>query len=120
MKLLLFADLHLDAPFAWASPETARSRRRNRRETLTRILALAEEERVDAILSAGDLFEHERVSPDTVEFLRASLDRTDVPVYLAPGNHDWLSARSPYALVDWSANVHVFTPSHADHVQVRP
>lgn len=109
MKLLLFADLHLDAPFAWASPETARSRRRNRRETLTRILALAQEEGVDAILSAGDLFEQERVSPDTVEFLRASFARTDVPIYLAPGNHDWLSDRSPYALVDWSPNVHVFT-----------
>ncbi len=108
MKLLLFADLHLDAPFAWASPETARARRRNRRETLTRILALADEERVDAILSAGDLFEHDRVGPDTLEFLRTAFARTDRPVYLAPGNHDWLSARSPYALVDWSPNVHVF------------
>jgi DNA repair exonuclease SbcCD nuclease subunit len=108
VKLLLFADLHLDAPFAWASPQTARARRRNRRETLTRILALAEEERVDAVLSAGDLFEHERVSPDTLEFLRSSFSRTDVPVYLAPGNHDWLSARSPYALIEWSPNVHVF------------
>jgi DNA repair exonuclease SbcCD nuclease subunit len=109
VKLLLFADLHLDAPFAWATPEAARARRRNRRETLTRILALAEEERVDAVLSAGDLFEHDRVSPDTLEFLRASFARTDRPVYLAPGNHDWLSARSPYALLDWSPNVHVFT-----------
>ena len=109
MKLLLFADLHLDAPFAWASPETARARRRNRRETLTRILALAEEERVDAILSAGDLFEHDRVAPDTLEFLRTAFARTQLPVYMAPGNHDWLSARSPYALVDWSPNVHVFT-----------
>jgi DNA repair exonuclease SbcCD nuclease subunit len=109
VKLLLFADLHLDAPFAWATPEAARSRRRNRRETLSRILALAEEERVDAVLSAGDLFEHDRVSPDTLEFLRASFARTERPVYLAPGNHDWLSARSPYALLDWSPNVHIFT-----------
>jgi DNA repair exonuclease SbcCD nuclease subunit len=109
VKLLLFADLHLDAPFAWAPPEAARTRRRNRRETLTRILALAEAERVDAILSAGDLFEHDRVGPDTLEFLRASFARTDLPVYLAPGNHDWLSARSPYALLEWSPNVHVFT-----------
>jgi pimeloyl-ACP methyl ester carboxylesterase len=29
VKLLLFADLHLDAPFAWARPETARLRRAN-------------------------------------------------------------------------------------------
>ena len=111
MRLLLFADLHLDAPFAWASPEAARLRRRNRRETLTRILALAEAEQVDAVLSAGDLFEHDRVSPDTIEFLRASFARTDRPIFLAPGNHDWFSERSPYALVDWPENVTVFTES---------
>jgi len=109
MRLLHFADLHLDAPFAWARPETARLRRRNRREALTRILQLADEERVDAIVSAGDLFEQERVTPDTLAFLRESFGRTDIPIYLAPGNHDWYSARSPYALVEWSPNVHVFT-----------
>ncbi len=109
MRLLHFADLHLDAPFAWARPETARLRRRNRREALTRTLALAEEENVDAVVCAGDLFEHDRVTPDTVTFLRESFARTDRPIYLAPGNHDWYSARSPYALVDWSPNVHVFT-----------
>jgi DNA repair exonuclease SbcCD nuclease subunit len=111
MRLLHFADLHLDAPFAWARPETARLRRRNRRETLTRILQLADEERADAVLCAGDLFEHERFTPDTVAFLRESFARTDRPIYLAPGNHDWYSPRSPYALVDWSPNVHVFTES---------
>jgi exonuclease SbcD len=109
MRLLHFADLHLDAQFAWARPETARRRRANRRETLTRILQLADEELVDAVLCAGDLFEHERFTPDTVAFLRESFARIDRPIYLAPGNHDWYSARSPYALVDWSPNVHLFT-----------
>jgi len=109
VKLLHFADLHLDAPFAWARPETARLRRRNRRETLTRILELAAAEQVDAVLCAGDLFEHERFSADLLEFLRASFARTDRRIFLAPGNHDWYSDRSPYALVEWPANVHVFT-----------
>lgn len=109
MQILHFADLHLDAPFAWASPETARARRRNRRETLVRIVALAEEKSVDAILCAGDLFEQDRFGPDTMEFLRATFARTDRRVYLAPGNHDWYSERSPYALVDWSPNVEIFT-----------
>jgi len=108
VKLLLFADLHLDAPFAWARPETARQRRANRRETLRRILTLAEEERVDAVLCAGDLFEHDRVTPDTVAFLQSSFARTDRRIILAPGNHDWLSPQSPYATVDWSPNVSLF------------
>ncbi len=116
MKLLHFADLHLDAPFAWATPETARVRRRNRRETLTRILRLAADERVDAILCAGDLFEHDRVSPDSVEFLRGSFAEVGLPVYLAPGNHDWLSPRSPYALAEWSANVRIFREASLEPV----
>src|SRR5205814_382694 len=66
MKLLHFADLHLDAPFAWASPEAARLRRRNRRLSLTRILELASQEGCDAILAGGDLFELDRVRPATL------------------------------------------------------
>lgn len=107
-RILHVADLHLDAPFAWATARSARLRRRNRRETLSRILQLAGDERVDALFCAGDLFEHERVSPDTVEFLRASFARTDISIFLAPGNHDWYSASSPYATVEWSPNVHLF------------
>jgi DNA repair exonuclease SbcCD nuclease subunit len=118
MRLLHFADLHLDAPFAWARPETARLRRRNRRETLTRILQLADDESVDGIVCAGDLFEHERFTPDTVAFLRESFARTDRPIYLAPGNHDWYSARSPYALVEWSPNVHLFTEDRLTPIEL--
>lgn len=118
MKLLHFADLHLDAPFAWMRAETARLRRRNRRETLTRLLRLAADERVDAILSAGDLFEQDRVSPDTVEFLRASFAAVEIPIFLAPGNHDWLSASSPYLQVSWSPNVHLFRQDRLEPVSL--
>jgi DNA repair protein SbcD/Mre11 len=116
MRVLHFADLHLDAPFAWARPEIARLRRRNRREALTRILAIAREERVDAVLSAGDLFEHDRVSQDTVEFLRSSFASVEAPVFLAPGNHDWLAPQSPYLQTAWTPNVHVFTSTRLEPV----
>jgi DNA repair protein SbcD/Mre11 len=118
VRLLHFADLHLDAPFAWASPEAARVRRRNRRDVLGRIIRLAEQERVDAILCGGDLFEHDRFGPDTVAFLRETLGSTAIAVYLAPGNHDWYSERSPYARVDWPANVHVFTEAQLTPVSL--
>lgn len=118
MRLLHFADLHLDAPFAWARLETARQRRRNRRETLVRLLRLAVDERVDAVLCAGDLFEHDRVSPDTIAFLRASFGQVEIPVILAPGNHDWLSPRSPYLQADWSPNVHLFTSDRLEPLEL--
>lgn len=120
LKFLHFADLHLDAPFAWAPRSTAVLRRANRRRTLERIVELASAERVDALLSGGDLFEHERVEPDTVEFLRRVLGDAGLPVYLAPGNHDWLGPESPYARTRWPGNVHVFTSDRLEAVEPAP
>jgi DNA repair protein SbcD/Mre11 len=109
VKLLHFADLHLDAQFAWAGPRAGRKRRENLRSTLLRIVDLAQAEGVDAVLSGGDLYEHERVTPDTSEFLRAAFARLHpIPVFLAPGNHDWYGPASVYARTAWTPNVHVF------------
>jgi DNA repair exonuclease SbcCD nuclease subunit len=112
MRLLHFADLHLDTPFRWASPELARARRQALRDTLQRICKLADEHRVDALTCGGDLYEHERFTPDTAQFLRALFaDLHPLPVYLAPGNHDWFGPASLYRRVDWTPNVHVFDAS---------
>ena len=110
MRLLHFADLHLDTPFRWAPLEVARARRQGLRTTLTRICNLAIELRVDALCCGGDLFEQERFTPDTAEFLRSSFGQlSPLPVFLAPGNHDWFGPVSLYQQVGWPANVHVFT-----------
>lgn len=110
MRLLLFADLHLDTPFAWAGPVLARRRRLALRQALERIRDLVTELRVDALCCAGDLFEQERYTPDTAAFLRTVFaDVHPVPVLLAPGNHDWYGPASLYRHVDWTDNVHVFT-----------
>lgn len=109
MKLLLFADLHLDTPFRWAPAQVARRRRQALRETLQRICALARELGADALCGAGDLYEQDRFTPDTAEFLRATFAEVELPVFLAPGNHDWCGPASLYHQVRWSANVHVFT-----------
>ena len=113
-KLVHFADLHLDTQFAGLLPEQAAGRRRRRalRDTLTRIVELVTRAGARALLCAGDLYEHERFSPDTVAFLRASFERLyPVPVVIAPGNHDWYGPASVYAQVEWSPNVSVFRES---------
>jgi DNA repair exonuclease SbcCD nuclease subunit len=80
------------------------------RETLRRIMQLAADVRADAVLCGGDLYEHERFSPDTAQFLRTTFaEATPLPVYLAPGNHDWFGPESLYHQVSWTPNVHVFT-----------
>ena len=62
MRLPLFADLHLDAPFPWAELEAARQRRRRLRKVLTTIVESATEE-ADALLCAGDLYEQDYFAP---------------------------------------------------------
>jgi DNA repair exonuclease SbcCD nuclease subunit len=110
MRLLFFADLHLDAPFAWADRLVSRARRRALRECLTRIAGLAQSLRVDAVCCAGDLYEQERFTPDTMAFLRESFATLHpTPVLLAPGNHDWFGPASLYRQARWTDNVHVFT-----------
>lgn len=109
MKLLLFSDLHLDTHFYGVA--NAPARRAALRTTLTRITALARSEKVDAVLCGGDLYEHDRWSPDTATFLRTTFEEVALPVYLAPGDHDPYSRKSLYHQVSWTPNVHVFTDS---------
>jgi DNA repair protein SbcD/Mre11 len=109
MRILLVSDVHLDSAFAWAKLEVARRRRQAIRDALARSIQLAIDERVDVICCGGDLFEHERVSPDTSQFLRTEFELAHpIPIFIAPGNHDWFGPESPYGQVRWSPNVHVF------------
>ena len=111
MKIVHFSDLHLDSPFAWAGAtgDVARRRRQALRDTLVNIANLAREQNADALLCGGDLFEHDRVTPDTAEFLRTTfIALNPIRVFLAPGNHDFYDQRSLYSLVNWPDNVHIF------------
>jgi DNA repair protein SbcD/Mre11 len=116
MRLVVFSDLHLDRAFAWAGPAVARQRRLELRRTLENVAALAREVKADVVLCAGDLYEHERVAPDTAAFLvRVFAELDPVRVFLAPGNHDPCTADSLYREAAWSPNVHVF-----DEPRLRP
>ncbi len=117
MKLVLFSDLHLDAPFEWAPRPLARRRRQALRDALTRIVALAAEVRADALFCGGDLYEQDRFAPDTAEFLRQSFAAAaPLPIYLAPGNHDWYGPESLYRRIGWTPNVHVFSHDRLEAV----
>jgi DNA repair protein SbcD/Mre11 len=109
VKLLLFSDLHLDASFAWAGQQLAWRRHNAARNALRRVAALAVELGADALCCGGDLYEQERVRPDTGEFLRETFaELRPLPVLIAPGNHDWYGPSSLYRSVEWTGNVHVF------------
>jgi DNA repair exonuclease SbcCD nuclease subunit len=109
VRVVLFSDLHLDAAFTWAPAVAARRGRQALRDTLGNVLALADECGADAVLCGGDLYEHDRFTPDTAAFLREAFASTSRRVILAPGNHDWLGPESVYHQMAWSGNVDVFS-----------
>ena len=108
IKLLHAADLHLDSPFSGLSPEQAAARRKEQRELPAKLAELCRIHGCDALLLAGDVFDSESVAPETVEALLAAFAACPCPVFLAPGNHDPLSAASPYRTERWPVNVHIF------------
>lgn len=109
MKLLHASDFHLDSPLSGLPPERSAQRRRELRDIPARLAQLAKEEEADLVLLSGDLFDGARVYPETVSALAQALGDMAVPVFIAPGNHDYYHEKSPYAALLWPDNVYIFT-----------
>jgi len=109
--ILHTADVHLDRAYSGAgmSPAIASARREELRDGFRRFIDLALAIGADAVTIGGDLYEHERVTPDTGNFMRQQLERLgDVPALLAAGNHDPYVPDSIYHRLTWPGNVTIF------------
>ena len=99
LKLLHTADWHLGLRFPAVAPEQEVRLTRARLEVVSRILDLADNRNVDAVLCAGDLFNEPHPEEEwwkglLAEFARRPWTRS---VILLPGNHDPLMPGSIYA-----------------------
>lgn len=89
MLLLHSADFQLGKPFARVSqPDNRAALRRQRWETVSRLLEVARPARPELLLVAGDLFDSS--VPTRLETTRAleALGQLDLPIFAIPGNHD--------------------------------
>lgn len=116
--MLHSSDFHLDSPLSGLTTEKSAQRRRELRELPARLARLAKDEGVDLVLLPGDLFDGERVYPETVRALAGALEDMAVPVFIAPGNHDYYHEKSPYAAVPWPDNVYIFTTPELQTVEL--
>jgi exonuclease SbcD len=111
VRFIHTSDIHLDTSFSGAGfPSQLGDRKREAiRGTFRRILEDAQAHEVDFILIAGDLFELDRITPDTFEFLKRQLESlSGARVFISPGNHDPCMKGSPYREELWPPNVHIF------------
>ena len=108
MKILHSADWHLDSPLQGHTPEQTALLRRALLAVPGKIAALCQAEQCDMMLLSGDLFDGPYTA-DSLNALRDALSEVAVPVFIAPGNHDYLGADSPWLTQSWPENVHIFT-----------
>ena len=116
IRILHAADLHLDSPFDALSQEKAALRRREQRELLRSLARLRAEQDAGLVLLSGDLFDSDSAWAETEELLRLTLSEMAVPVFIAPGNHDYYAANGRWARLRLPENVHVFTSQDFDAV----
>lgn len=113
-RFLHAADFHLDSTFAALSPKQAVARRQESRELPLRLANYANQHDVDLVLLSGDLFDRRDSYRETGEALSFGLGQIRAPVFIAPGNHDWYDGGSPYRLIPWPENVHIFRSGNVE------
>ena len=108
LKILHSADWHLDSPFAGYSEEQRAFLKQEQRKIPGKVADLCRREGCDMVLLAGDIFDGE-ATRESLETLKKALRLCGVPVFIAPGNHDYCTAGSPWLEETWPENVHIFT-----------
>lgn len=118
VRILHCADLHMDSPLESLSPEKATVMRREQRELVMNIADIAKENEVDLVFFAGDIFDSALAYYETCDVLSEAFEKIAVPVFIAPGNHDYFCSASPYAFMSFSENVHVFKSQIIESVEL--
>ena len=118
IKLIHAADLHLDSPFEALSASKAAARREEQRVLLSSLSELAHRESADLMLLSGDLFDSANTYYETGEELVRSLGNVPCPVIISPGNHDWYSARAPWAKLKLPENVILFRDNSMHFISI--
>ena len=117
IKILDSADWHLDSPLQGRLPQQAELLRRELLQIPDRVAALCREENCDLMLLAGDLFDGP-YSQQTYRAVYDALQSVNVPVFIAPGNHDYICPDSPYEKELWPENVHIFKKQQIEWVDL--
>lgn len=122
IRFIHAADLHLDTPFSGleqTSKTLAEKLREAPFESLAKIVDIAIERAVDFVLFSGDLYNTKRVNIKAqslfIEHLNR-LNKSDIPVYLIRGNHDYLTEEAQKLALPFPKNVYTYGPDVETHI----
>ena len=112
MKFVHIADMHFDIPFVVLNNRNnlGEKRRFDQRETLKKIIEYIQENNIDYLFIAGDLYEHEYIRKTTIEYINNLFKQIpNTKIFITPGNHDPYINGSMYKTFNWNSNVHIFS-----------
>lgn len=118
MKILHSADFHLDSPFTGKTPQQASYLREQLLKIPEKLTELCLKEGCQIMLLSGDLFDG-KWTMESFRALRDALEQCKVPVFISPGNHDYVNQSSPYVTQVWPDNVHIFKVPSVESVYLR-
>jgi len=108
IKILHTADLHIGANVSFLG-ERSMSRRIEAVMTFERIVSLAKENGVEAVLIAGDLLDFNKIETSFAErILDTVKTASEIKFYYSAGNHDPLNFDSPFLKNSLPENFYVF------------
>lgn len=108
MKLLHSADWHLDSPLQGRTEARTAQLKEAMLRLPHQVVAAAKDNGCDILLLSGDLFDGP-ASPESIRQVKAALKEANMPVFITPGNHDYVGAACPWLTEVWPENVHIFT-----------
>ena len=109
IKILHSGDIHLDSPFSQLPPAKSEVRRNELRGTFTSLMTSARTENVDLVLIAGDMFDNDFVTRETLALIISEIGKLKCPVVISPGNHDFAHPGSVWQKNIFPKNAYIFT-----------
>jgi exonuclease SbcD len=105
LKIIHIADMHLGAAPHAENPWGI-NRERELWQALEKIVQIAEEEKADLLLIAGDLFHRQPLVRELKELNYIFSKLTHTKVVFIAGNHDYIKANSYYNTFEWAEHVY--------------
>lgn len=119
MKFVHIADVHMGMGFSTASfgLEKGLDRRREIKGSMLGVVTYCQDQGVDLLLIAGDLFEEDYVTVSDLKDLNGAFSQlTKTKVLISGGNHDPIvNKASVYSMIDWCDQVYIFGTKMESH-----
>ncbi len=117
IKIVQSGDFHLDSPLSLHHLSFRHKRREELLHAFKNVVDFAQSEQAHLLLLTGDLFDSQRVTKKTVDFIIQCLASFSGRVFISPGNHDPVVLGGIYDEIKFPDNTHIFKKYDEVHLE---